>query len=776
MRTLTEMLHDRKSAKGITLFFDIETFQYNEGMGSKFPSKYKNMTYSVAVSWMEGGSVELEVFPNFKEVFDAVISVYGDKKKTPTITLNAHNTNKYDNHFLRYDLLYYYPHMKVENYFLTTATTEESNQDALRLKDLDAGDKKGIILEKRVKSSINLEMVFFLEGVQFKTLDNWVKTNSSIKMLGEKLLRIGAVTEDELKTDFDYLKHNLTQDLAEEQARHYAQQIFNGLTPDELTYIRNDVIILARSVYHYSELFKGFDYDKPTFTSNILQTYNTNDLTSFQLLNRVGQGKGRFELRYTDYRFANQNFYDYLKPFYRGGLNFYNQYFVGKIITDGVFSMDIHSSYPYAMHNFKIPTYLKSHEEFDKPTEVPIVYSDDEFSLYQLTKETFDALILNQIDSMMLKQILVKYYSTNEMINLNSYTFRMIENLIGLRFDSIPVTSTVTFETEYFGSREQIEDFYYVKTQGKQEKKLDYVDPYNITETDEDNDILYSPEEIDNSKVNLNGLYGIPALRPYFNLFRKDKDGSYYNVENGHKNAERNIVFSIFVTGVSLWNLLNPLKYLTADEIDENLLYIDTDSLYIKQAMRHKLPDDLFTKFSLGTWGLDHENLPFFYILHHKKYCYEYYNKKKGRWDIAVRSGGIPHDTFDLSLPRVPFDLFVKYQFSEGVKLKTTKSIYNEQQTISIYPSTTELKVGGGYRFMSNNKFYDQFKERLFQDMRNNLDEFTDDALYVESELGTFSISDIFPFTHEIKQKEPLVFLEIKQEQMRKVIEGTITQ
>src|SRR5690606_21456992 len=191
----------------------------------------------------------------------------------------------------------------------------------------------------------------------------------------------------------------LSYDLSEEQARHYAQQIYNGLSPDEMTYIRNDVIILAKSVYYYSKLFVGFDYSKRTFTSNILEAYNTNDLTSFQLLNRFGQGKEKYEVRYTDYQFANQNFYDYLKPFYRGGLNFYNQHYVGKIVKDGVFSMDIHSSYPFAMHNFKIPTYLKSHQEFKKETEVPISYSDDEFSLFQLSKDTFDKLILNTIDS-----------------------------------------------------------------------------------------------------------------------------------------------------------------------------------------------------------------------------------------------------------------------------------------------------------------------------------------------------------------------------------------
>src|SRR5699024_5593838 len=124
------------------------------------------------------------------------------------------------------------------------------------------------------------------------------------------------------------------------------------------------------------------------------------------------------------------------------------------------------------------------------------------------------------------------------------YTIKMIENITGLQFDHIPVLSYVVFDCEYFGSREQIEEFYFVKTQGRLNKKIEFNNPYDITVTEEENKEQYSQEEIDNSKVNLNGLYGIPALRPYFNLFRKNEEDEYYNIENGHKNAERNIVFS----------------------------------------------------------------------------------------------------------------------------------------------------------------------------------------------------------------------------------------
>ena len=764
MRTFKEMLENRKMFKTITIFFDIETYQYNEDVGKDFPSDYKNMTFSVAVSWIEKGIVEYEIFPNFKKMFDTVFEVYGKSKKIPLIKLNAHNTNKYDNHFLRKDLLYFYPHMKVENYWLQTATTEDSNKNAYKIKDLKAEDKKGMILEKRIKSSINLEMVIFLYGVKFETEDNWVKTNSSISMLGKKLKRLGVVTDDELKTDFDYLKYNLKKDLTDEQAREYAQEIYNQLSNDELVYIRNDVILLAKSVYYYSDIFKGFDYSKKTFTSNILESYNTNNLTSFQLLNRIGQGKEKLEIRYTDYQFSNQNFYDYLKPFYRGGLNFYNQFFIGKIINN-VFGMDIHSSYPYAMHNFKIPTYIKDYEEHEKPKEVNINYSDDEYSLFQISKETFDHMILDQIDSVILKQILVKYYSTNDFININTFTFKMIDNITGLKFDSIPAYSRVTFITEYFGSREQIEKYYEIKTQGSYEEKLIFNNPYDIQKTEQENDVIYSREEIDNSKVNLNGLYGIPALRPYFNLFRKDNEGEYYNVENGHKNAERNIVFSIFVTSVSLWNLLNPLKYLTQQEIDDNFIYCDTDSLYFKKDIQEKIPKHLFSEFKLGTWDLEHEHIKQFYVLNHKKYAYVDEEN-----EIQVKAGGIPNDSFNRNLP---FDEFIRTQFSDGVEIKTLKSIYNNQETISIYPSITHLEIGQGYRIYSSGKLYDRMKSKMFEDIRKQVDEFNSDVLYIESIIGTFSLSDMYPFTHEIKQKEPLIFLELKQEQIRNIINNS---
>src|SRR5699024_9942821 len=206
-----------------------------------------------------------------------------------------------------------------------------------------------------------------------------------------------------------------------------------------------------------------------------------------------------------------------------------------------------------------------------------------------------------------------------------------------------------------------------------------------------------------------------------------------------------------------------PLKYLTQKEIDEHFIYCDTDSLYFKTDVKEKFPDTLFTEFELGTWDLEHDYLRNFYVLNHKKYAYEKWNDEENKYEIKVKAGGVPNESFDTDMS---FEQFIKTQFSDGAEIETTKSIYNNDETISIYPSVTKLEVGKGYRIHANGKFYDTMKAKMFEQIRQQEDSFTSDVLYIESFLATFSLSDLYPFTHEVKQKEPLVYLEIKQDQI----------
>lgn len=759
MTCFRDFLLNNRKEKNIRIFFDIETLQYNTDAGEIKPSNYKNVTYSFAIGFYVDDKLEIKVYPSFKNFINEVVGTYNKWKITPKIELIAHNNNKYDNHFLRHDLIYFY-NLKIENLFLKNAT-KEGNILTTKKTEVDKTKKQGLILEKRIKSSNNLELNFFLNGVEFYTTDNYMKTNTSIAVLGKKLLNFGLISEDDLKTDFEYTKFNKEYDMSNEEAYKYAEKVFSSLNESEMTYIRNDIIILAESVRNYSLIFQGFDYSKITFTSNILEYYNDNDLTSYQLLKSVGKGNDKDHLKYTNYKFDKENFYDYLKSFYAGGLNFYNDRLVGQIQYDPTIAMDINSSYPYVMHNYKVPTFIKDFREFGKETTIEIERSED-FYLYRMTKSNFDFDIVDKIKSKIIKQMIVKYYTKNDYVNINSKTIELLEDICHIKIEKIRVLSWVSFECEYFGSRDKIADKYYTKEQGSTDKKIDYKNPYDIKITEEENTETFSQGEIDIAKVILNGLYGIPALRSHFNVFRWIGD-ELKNVPNGYENNERNIVFSVFVTSVALYNLLEPFKHLTHEEIDEYFIYCDTDSLYFNKKVEHKIPSEMFHVKHLGKWSMDDNNILKFLVINHKKYAYETMNK--GKKVIEIKAGGIPNNSFKTE--GKTFEEFVSKQFTNNVDIKNLKSIFNNQGTISIYDSTTTLKVGKGYRLYAYDELHEQMKQQMIQEIRDSGDGSTNDLLYIESNLGTFSEQDVFPHEYESNEKQSLRFLKMFEEDIR---------
>lgn len=755
------LLYMRKK-KNIKIFFDLETFQYNESKGKIKPTYYKNGIYSLAIGYFIDDILYIVLFNTFKTFFDTIFNTLNKWKTNPRFSLIAHNNNKYDNHYLRDQLLDIYD-LDFTNLFLNNAI-DEANIYSRKIENItDKQKKDGILLEKRIKSKNNLELVFFKENIQFQTIDNYMKTDTSIKTLGKKLYKNNLIDKKYLKTDYDYIKYNLDYDLTAEQKKNYSLNIFNNLNNEEKEYIINDIVILAYSVKYYNIIFKGFDWNNITLTKNILDSYNTNNLTSFQLLNKIGQGKNTLQINYTDYKFNNQNFYDYLKTFYNGGLNFYNYDFLGKIINVKVFGMDINSSYPYAMHGFKIPTYTREFKEYDKPVKTnikDIENQKDTYTLYRISKLEFDDRIITKIKSKVIKQLLVKYYSKGDFININSFTIKTIENITDLKIDYLNVYSYITYDCLYFGSRKKLEEYYRVKTQGQNKYKLNMTDLYNIYETDEQNNYVYTDEEINSSKLHLNGLYGIPALRPYFNIFRHHGT-QINNIKNGYKNSQRNILFSIFVTSVSLYNLLDPFSYLTHDEIDNNFLYCDTDSLYFKKEITKKFPKSLFNSFNLGKWDIQNNEIDKFYMLNHKKYAYQENGK------ITVKAGGIPNKSFNLDQD---FESFIKNEFSDGVEIPNIKSIYNAQGTISIYESITRLEKGLPYQTYSYDTDFDKNKKELLNEIKKNLDDTEEDTLYIESNMGTFSISEIYPVIHEVEKKSNLNYMLIKEKYIKKLI------
>lgn len=750
-----------KNDRNLVLYWDIETLAYNKNMGKIKPTLYKNVVYSVAIGFEYEGTIYVDVFPSFKSFFDTFFTYSARKdtinKSRTTITMIAHNCNKYDNHFLLHDLMYHYDIERWNMYMMSA----ENNDLSLNIKQAQQQSRdKNIVLEKRVKSSINLDLMFFLNGFKFTVIDNFMKTTTSIATLGKKLKDGGFLTDDDLKTDFDYTVFDRDDDMSEHESYLYAQNCFDKLNDEQMRYIINDVVILGHSHLHYSDIFPNFDYSKMTFSVNILESYLNKPITEFQLLNKIDKER----ISYTDFQFFGMNLYDYIKSFYRGGLNMYNPKYLATVVDD-CFSIDINSSYPYVMYHNKIPTYLKSYDEFEKETKVQTdLDNQDEYTLYKMRKDAFNIDILMDIKSTILKKMLVKYYNNDkDYINLNTNTLRLIQTLTGLDLTYIYVMSYITFTCHYFGARDIIFDNYFIKTQGKLKNKIKMTSPYDYHITEEMNDILYSSEEIMLSKVILNGLYGIPALRSHFNLFRLDADGYLNNFINGYKNSERNILFSTFVTSQALFNLLYPLKDLTQQQIDDNFIYCDTDSLYLKSDIKTQIDDTLFDPIALGKWDIENEHIDHMYVLNHKKYAYVADKK------IHVASAGIPLKSFNTDLS---FDTFIAQEFHEGKTVYNQKSIYNQQKTISIYPSKTKIDKGNNYHTYFSKELTD-LRDQLFKKIRKNYkhDE-ADDMLYIESSIGVFSFSDVFYVKHDYQNKSSIDVLKMIHDHIKKDLIG----
>lgn len=737
---LLNYLKKLKGIKSVQLFCDIETLTVNKLAGREKPSKYHSYTYSLAIAYFKDDDdfPSVAVFNNFVDFFEQV----KDKKirKSLQFEMIFHNGEKFDNHFAIEELSKHF-NLPIYNEY-NKSLNNEANEGNESLSNIDTETKNhGCILESRIKSSNNVSVKAFIHGRKIVFTDSFKKMNTSIKVLGNMLLNNHLITEEYLKTDFNYQAFDKDYDMSENDIKAYVKRCFGSLNEQQLIYIRNDVIILALGVKHYQKLFYGFDFSKMTFTQNIKEEYSQyNKLAEFQLL----KTDGRFShLVLNDYNVCNMSGFDYFRSFYKGGLNLYNDKFIGQIINREGFSIDLNSSYPTVMYKEKLPTYLiafndkKSNQSFD-------YFNDDIFSFFTMTIDNVNEQILSHIESRVIKQAIVKYYnSKNGLVYFNTVFLRLLEKITKHQFTSLTCESVAVFRTEYFGARDVIAKNYFIKTQGKMKNKLDCeidtINPLDIKMTDKPKPDKYnfSDEMVAGSKVLLNGIYGVPALRIHFDYFKRVND-DFVNVKDGFTNKERNIVFSAGVTAFAFHNLLSPLQYLDPKEIDEYFWYADTDSLYMDKRALAKFPKSMFHKMNLGGWDIEHENITKFYAFNHKKYCL-YDN------GIVVRAGGISKALIKQWIKRSndDFEFFVDTFFTDGVFVPSTRSIRNEINTISIYESQAMLEKGQNYQINYSQDSEDnlnKIKETVRDDLIHQDSEI---LLYVETPFGSIGINDL---------------------------------
>lgn len=743
MHNQNDLLDYLKKFKGkkVSLYADIETFTCNKIEGMEHPTKYHSFTYSLAIAYFNDSDFpKVSVFNNFYDFFEKV----KQKKIRKTLSFDFvfHNGEKFDNHFFieemqsYYNLPVYSEHNKNAN--------NKANRNARKMSTIDTEEKKhGLVLESRIKSSNNVSVKAYVHGRRVEFIDSFKKMNTSIAVLGKMLLNNNLINEEYLKTDFDYSCFDKDEDIDRESVKTYIKRCFESLNEKQLKYIRNDVIILALGVKHYKTLFYGFDFSKMTFTQNIKEEYsNYNKLAEFQLLKTDGSFS---HLKLNDYQICGMSGFDYFRSFYKGGLNLYNDNYIGKIINKNGFSIDLNSSYPTVMYKEKLPTYLIALNE--KKSIANYDYNNNNImSFFTMTIENANKHILYKVKSKVLRNAIVKYYNSKDgLVYYNTVLLRLLSKITKQDFNSLPVESSATFQCEYFGARDVIARNYFIKTQGKMKNKLDCeidtIDPLNIKMTNEPKTSKYnfSDEMVQGSKVLLNGIYGVPALRIHFDIFKRVGD-DFENVKNGFTNKERNIVFSAGVTAFAFHNLLSPLQYLLPSEIDEYFWYADTDSLYMDKRALDKFPKSMFHKMNLGAWDIEHDNITKFYAFNHKKYCL-YDN------GIVVRCGGVSKSLIKewIKHSHNDFEFFVKCYFSDGTIVPTTRSIRNEYNTISIYNTSAKLDKGFPYfdsYILQNEKELEKIKSQIRNELANQN---SNELLYVETPYGAIGTNDVIP-------------------------------
>ena len=732
MMILAEFLklakHDK--LKSIDFFCDIETFQYNEIAGYKHPSDFKNQVWSVAVGWYYQDELFYFYAPAFNDFFDIIEQA---KLSMQTkINLIFHNGNKFDNHYLLMQLVHDYPSITRRSMHQTQAL-ENINTATFKSLSKHKGDQ--IILEKRVKSKSSVELKFTLGTVTYQTVDTLPKFNMSLGTIGKKLHDLSLVTENELKTTLDYEKYSRGEDLDYTTTLLIARRIHANLTPQEMHYIKNDIVILAKAWRYFDLLLPNFDRDKITFSQNVLDEYKVSPLATYQLTGKLG----KMNINYSEFNFRGENYSDFMKHFYRGGLNFYNDRYIAKDITSGVYSYDLNSSYPTVMYNNKFPTYLVNASDTPQTMTLDLT-NQNRYDLLEISVTTFNELLAD-IPSKNIRKALVKYYtSIYQNVYINTNTIRLMNLFNNHLITELPVISYQQWACEPFGARNVIAENYAIKSQGKNKYVINADDPTDIKITNEINKHPYSIAEYNNSKILLNSIYGLPALRPFYNLYLYNPENSEIeSYPNSFKNSERNQIFSIYLTSQALINLLTPLVTLSADEIDRYWYYADTDSLYIGEAVDDKIDKTLFNDFNLGYWKREH-HMSHFYILNHKKYAY--YDDEKQ--DIGIRSGGVSKDAFNTDMA---FDEFIRTQFSAGATLPSTKSTLTKSGTLAIYQSKIILDVGKPYQI----EMKDENKAILnliAKKAKHDIIEMDTDAMYIETPWGSLSVNEVMGVKH----------------------------
>lgn len=735
----------------LNVFWDIETFTFNKSTNK--PSDLKSHVFSTAYTINK--SIKIKIVKTISEFIYDISTLSNSSNK---VNLYAHNANKYDNHFLLKELV----DMGFQTVNLKRNNIIINENDDNSIFEFEKNIRNNECLEFRYRSSNRLSLVFKYRGITFITNDTFPKTMLSLDNIGKRLLQLKLIESEYLKTAFDYTKYDLNNDLDSESLKKYVNKIFNGLDSDEMTYIKNDVIILQRLVNNFNKFFYGFDVKEFAITGNVINIFTDfkkNKSATHHTLNRVFNDKGKVSesIEYSNYKLkCGTNLFTFFKKAYKGGVCYYNDNYLNINISKQISAFDINSSYPSILYKDLVPNNVISYLNNDTVSLDFLSYKkSNTFSIFTVSLTDFLMLIKNCNSTF--KKIHSTYYKNNSnIVYLNSCFIDELLFISKCNIRNLNIINCVTFTLKQWGGRSVIKKYYEIKQNSKRYNMNELVmDDYgNITEIDsvitDDNSYM-----TDVSKIVLNSIYGASGINDYEDYFYKDNYGKLHRFENGIKNNERNIVTSLFITSKAKFNLLYPLKDLTEKQLADSFLYCDTDSLYVINNISELISENMILNDNnIGAWGCDSNSISNFKVLNHKVYAYSDNGK------ITCKLCGVNKNKVNEQIKKYnsDWDSFIANYFYVDSELPSTKSILNKYGTVSIYDSTTKLKMGGRYteQTLINHMKFRNTIEKIYNEVINNdvniNDEYeeSNNVIYYQINGGAYSWNEIKTIYNEI--------------------------
>ena len=369
------------------------------------------------------------------------------------------------------------------------------------------------------------------------------------------------------------------------------REIGHKLTEEEISYIKNDVEIVARAI----EILHKQGLTKMTTGANALEEYKK--IISKKLFEKW---------------FPPPLYDSDIRQAYKGGFTYLNPKYAGKDIKNGIV-LDVNSLYPSVMYYSPLP-YGEGKYFTGK------YINDDNYNLYIQMFSCQFKLKKGYIPTIQLK---------------NNMSFAPTEYLESSKGEYITLCLT-NIDLELFFEHYEVYDIDYIsgwKFRSYIGLFKNYIDKWNkikVQVTIEKNGAMRSI-----AKLMLNSLYGKFALNPKVKSkypFLGDDDIIHYKIVQEEDRKPIYIPMGVFITSWARYKTIT-----SAQKVYDRFIYADTDSLHLEG---EEIPEGLeISDTELGKWKLESRFTKARFI-RQKSYIEEIDNKLK------ITCAGMPESCY----------------------------------------------------------------------------------------------------------------------------------